>query len=90
MTASPDGHVLYAGGWKSGVWQSVDGGMHWKEAWRDEAIESIFCFLVDPERPDRIYAGTDGNGVYESLDGGGHWSFAGLRGGKIKHLFFYP
>jgi hypothetical protein len=37
-----------------------------------------------------VYAGTDGNGVYESSDGGMHWSFAGLRGGKIKHLFIYP
>lgn len=90
IAASADGRVMYAGGWKSGVWRSTNGGMRWEQLWRDDAVESFFCFLVDPERPEHVYAGTDGNGVYESSDGGVHWSFAGLRGGKIKHLFVYP
>jgi hypothetical protein len=90
IAASADGAVLYAGGWRSGVWRSTNGGMRWEQMWRDDAVESFFCFLVDPAQPDHVYAGTDGNGVYESSDGGMHWSFAGLRGGKIKHLFIYP
>lgn len=90
LGASPDGAALYAGGWKTGVWQSLDGGQHWNEIWRTDAIEALFCFLVDPADPHHVYAGTDGNGVYESADGGIHWSYAGLVGGKIKHLFFYP
>jgi len=90
IASSADSRVLYAAGWKSGVWRSTDGGMHWNETWRDVAIEAIFCFLVDRERPDHVFMGTDGNGVYESNDGGVHWSFAGLRGGKIKHLYVYP
>ncbi len=90
IAASADGGVMYAGGWRSGVWRSTDGGMHWEQRWRDDAVESFFCFLVDPANPDHVYAGTDGNGVYESSDGGIHWSFAGLRGGKIKHLYLYP
>jgi photosystem II stability/assembly factor-like uncharacterized protein len=90
MGASSDGAIMYAGGWKTGVWQSVDGGEHWNEIWRTDAIEALFCFLVDPADQQHVYAGTDGNGVYESADGGIHWSYAGLVRGKIKHLFFYP
>lgn len=90
IASSADGGVMYAGGWRSGVWRSTDGGVRWEQRWRDDAVESFFCFLVDPADPDHVYAGTDGNGVYESSDGGIHWSFAGLRGGKIKHLYLYP
>lgn len=85
-----DGRTLYAAGWQTGIWRSTDGGAVWAQVWQDPAIEGVFCFLVDPADAGHVFAGTDGNGVYESRDHGRTWSFAGLRGGKIKHLFLYP
>jgi photosystem II stability/assembly factor-like uncharacterized protein len=90
LGSSSDGGILYAGGWKTGMWQSADGGQNWNEIWRTDAIEALFCFAVDPADPNHVYAGTDGNGVYESVDGGKQWMYAGLAGGKIKQLYFYP
>jgi photosystem II stability/assembly factor-like uncharacterized protein len=90
MASSADGRTLFAAGWQTGVWRSTDGGSHWSELWHDNAINAIFCLMVDRDQPDHVFAGTDGNGVYESFDGGVHWSFAGLQGGKIKQLYVYP
>jgi photosystem II stability/assembly factor-like uncharacterized protein len=90
MASSADGRTVFAAGWQTGVWRSTDGGRHWSELWRDNAINAVFCLMVDRDQPDHVFAGTDGNGVYESLDGGKHWSFAGLAGGKIKQLYIYP
>ncbi|HSQ74392.1 MAG TPA: hypothetical protein VLT13_02475, partial [Bacteroidota bacterium] len=87
---SPDGKDLYAAGWETGIWHSGDGGQSWTVLWSPAGIQAFFCLLVDPLDTRHLFAGTDGNGVYESVDGGRRWSYAGLNGGKIKHLFFYP
>ena len=90
IASSPDGKDLYAAGWETGIWRSGDGGRSWTVLWSPAGIQAFFCLLVDPHDTRHVYAGTDGNGVYESVDGGLRWSYAGLNGGKIKHLFFYP
>ncbi|HSQ75002.1 MAG TPA: hypothetical protein VLT13_05570 [Bacteroidota bacterium] len=90
IASSPDGKDLYAAGWETGIWHSGDGGQSWTVLWSPAGIQAFFCLLVDPADTRHLYAGTDGNGVYESVDGGRRWSYAGLNGGKIKHLFFYP
>jgi len=81
---------MYAAGWETGIWRSRDRGRSWQVLWAPTTIQAFFCLLVDPNDARHLYAGTDGNGVYESLDGGDEWRYAGLNGGKIKHLFFYP
>ena len=90
LAASADGNQLYAAGWESGIWRSTDNGSTWEILWDPDAIQAFFCLLVDPRDPQHLYAGTDGNGVYESFDGGRMWKAAGLGGGKIKQLFYYP
>ena len=90
LAASPDGENLYAAGWETGIWHSGDGGQSWDVLWTPAGIQAFFCLLVDPHDTRHLYAGTDGNGVYESVDGGRGWTYAGLNGGRIKHLFFYP
>ncbi len=90
FAASSDGTTLYAAGWETGIWTSVDHGGTWEVLWAAENIQTFFSLLVDPVDQHHLYAGTDIHGVYESVDGGRQWKQAGLNGGKIKHLFFYP
>jgi len=90
ITSSTDGRELYAGGWMTGVWRSVDRGATWSPIWADPLVESVLCIFVDPENPRHLLVGTDGQGVVESRDGGRTWAHAGLYGGKIKQLAFYP
>jgi len=90
IAASTDGRQLYAAGWESGIWRSLDDGSTWELLWNPDDIQAFFCILVDPRNPQHLLAGADGNGVYESADGGRNWNPAGLGGGKIKQLFYYP
>jgi photosystem II stability/assembly factor-like uncharacterized protein len=90
ITSSPDGRTLYAGGWETGVWRSVDRGATWSPIWTDPSIECVFCVFVHPENPRHLLVGTDGQGIIETLDDGATWARAGLSGGKIKQIAFYP
>ena len=90
LTGSPDGSELYAAGWETGLWRSVDDGATWSKVWDAPGIEAIFSLLVDPRDPAHLFVGTDGNGLFESFDHAVHWQWAGLRGGKIKHIVMYP
>ncbi len=88
--ASSDGRDLYAAGWRSGLWRSVDGGASWFQVWRAEGIEAIYSIFVDPVDPSHLMAGTVGSGVYESLDRGRTWRWAGLSGAQVKQIELYP
>jgi photosystem II stability/assembly factor-like uncharacterized protein len=90
LAGSPDGSELYAAGWETGLWRSVDDGATWSKVWDAPGIDAIFSFLVDPRDSAHLFAGTDGNGLFESFDHAVHWQWAGLRGGKIKHIVMYP
>jgi photosystem II stability/assembly factor-like uncharacterized protein len=87
---SPDGSSLYAAGWKTGLWRSADAGKTWEKIFAENAVESIFDVLVDPNNPSHLLVGTDGQGIYESHDLGGSWRRAGLMGAKVKQMEFYP
>jgi hypothetical protein len=90
FAGSPDGREMYAAGWKTGLWRSVDDGARWSRVWDAPGIDAIFALLVDPRDPAHLFAGTDGNGLFESFDHAARWQWAGLRGGKIKHIVMYP
>jgi photosystem II stability/assembly factor-like uncharacterized protein len=87
---SPDGISLFAAGWKTGVWRSVDHGTSWTQIWDDPAVEGVFDVAVDPDNPRHLIIATDGQGVYESLDEGKTWTRAGLMAAKVKRIEFYP
>ena len=90
FAGSPDGREMYAAGWETGLWRSVDDGVTWGRVWDAPGIDAIFALLVDPRDPAHLLVGTDGNGLFESFDHAAHWQWAGLRGGKIKHIVMYP
>jgi len=90
FAGSPDGKEMYAAGWETGLWRSVDDGARWNKVWDAPGIDAIFALLVDPRDPTHLIVGTDGDGLFESCDHAAHWQWAGLRGGKIKHIVMYP
>ena len=90
ISSSPDGRQLYAAGWMTGVWRSLDEGETWSPIWNDPAIGAVFFVYVHPSNPEHLLVGTDGQGIVESQDGGVTWTRAGLFGGKIKQIAFYP
>ncbi len=90
FAGSPDASEMYAAGWETGLWRSTDDGATWIKVWDAPDIDAIFALLVDPRDPTHLFAGTDGNGLFESFDHAVHWQWAGLRGGKIKHIVMYP
>jgi photosystem II stability/assembly factor-like uncharacterized protein len=90
FAGSPDGRETYAAGWETGLWRSVDDGATWSKVWDAPGIDAIFALLVDPRDSTHLFVGTDGNGLFESFDRAAHWRWAGLRGGKIKHIVMYP
>ncbi len=89
-TIDASGDVLYAAGWHTGLLRSVDDGRTWSELWGPPEIEGMFCVFSSPTDPSHLLVGTDGQGIYETLDGGATWRCAGLSGGKIKQIAFYP
>ena len=90
LAASANGKDLYAAGWQTGVWRSEDGGATWKQVWSSPAFEAIYSICVDPQDASHILVGTVGAGLYESYDRGATWRHAGLMGGQVKQIEFYP
>ncbi len=90
LCASSDGHAMYAGGFKTGLWKSNDGGLSWNLLWENSDIEAIFTIFVHPDDPFHLMVGTSGQGIYESRDGGRTWVYAGLRGCHVKQIELYP
>ncbi len=81
---------VYAGGYRTGLWKSDDGGMSWQLLWQDNDIEAIFTIFIQPDHPKHILLGTSGQGVFESFDEGQTWTYAGLKGCHVKQIEFYP
>ena len=90
LCASSDGSTMYAGGYRTGLWKSYDGGLSWGPLWPGSDIEAIFTIFIDPEDPLHLMIGTSGQGIFESRDGGTTWLFAGLRGCHVKQIDLYP
>jgi photosystem II stability/assembly factor-like uncharacterized protein len=90
ISESPDGEHLYAGGWKTGLWESDNRGKSWRRIWSDPNVEGIFVVRADPRDGNHLLVGTDGQGVFESHDRGRSWKARGLGGAKVKQIEFYP
>jgi photosystem II stability/assembly factor-like uncharacterized protein len=90
VCVSPGQPRVYAGGYKTGLWKSDDGGVSWERLWQDNDIEAIFTLFLQPDNPKHLMMGTSGQGVFESFDEGKTWSYAGLKGCHVKQIEIYP
>ena len=90
ICVSPEKHTVYAGGYRTGLWKSDDGGVSWQLLWQNDDIEAIFALFQQPGDPKHLMMGTSGQGVFESFDEGKTWTYAGLKGCHVKQIEFYP
>jgi photosystem II stability/assembly factor-like uncharacterized protein len=83
--------TMYAGrgGYRCGVYKSVDGGEIWASASSGlpEALP-VWCSAVD--HSNIIYVGTFGDGVYKSINGAASWRPSGLQRIYILSLVISP
>ncbi len=69
--------TVYAGSYDSGVYKSLDAGVHWRAVNRGLvsgklAYPDVFALGVDPTDASTVYAGGE-FGVYKTTDGGSDW-----------------
>lgn len=88
--SSVDGAILYAGGYKTGVWRSEDKGEKWSQVWSAPEIEAVYCILIDPNNVRHLLVGTNGKGIFESNDQATTWRPAGLPRAHVKQIEIYP
>ena len=88
--ASRTGADIYAAGWKTGLWRSIDLGASWRQVWSAPGVEAVYSLFVYPADADHLLVGTVGNGILESLDRGASWRAAGLDGTQVKQIELYP
>ncbi len=90
IAISPGGDTAYAGGYRTGLWRSLDRGRFWQRIEIPAKIEAIYAVTINPANKDHIVIGTNGEGVFESFDGGITWNHAGLFGAHIQQVEFIP
>ena len=70
-------NILYAGSWGSGMYKSLDGGVHWFLINYGLDYLYINSLVMDPTNPSILYAGTYEGGVYKTTNGGITWMHTG-------------
>ncbi|HLE56486.1 MAG TPA: hypothetical protein VJB15_05330 [Rhodothermia bacterium] len=65
---------LLAGGWKTGILESMDEGAHWKRIDDDLPAEDVHGIAFSRGTDGLVIAGTMNDGVFISRDGGIHWT----------------
>jgi photosystem II stability/assembly factor-like uncharacterized protein len=82
LAQAPSNPKVYVAGTLSGVYRSVDGGVHWTEISPPGSTElhEIESVAIDPMNTDTIYAGT-WHLPWKTTDGGAHW--ANIKKGLI-------
>jgi photosystem II stability/assembly factor-like uncharacterized protein len=93
--------TYYVGAASGGIWETIDGGIHWKPVFDREPVSSIGALAVAPSNPSIVWAGTGesfirshismGWGIFRSVDGGATWRLAGLENtGRIARIAVDP
>jgi photosystem II stability/assembly factor-like uncharacterized protein len=80
--------IIYAAVGPSGLWKSIDNGIHWAPVFDKQGTASIGTVAVSQSHPDIVWVGTGeatsrnsigiGDGIYKSTDGGHSWKHMGL------------
>jgi photosystem II stability/assembly factor-like uncharacterized protein len=75
LTAAPSNPKTLVAGTLKGVYQSVDGGEHWKliSPEGSQELHEVESIALDPVDPHIIYAGT-WHLPWKTVDGGQHWT----------------
>ncbi len=90
-------NIYYVGGAGGGVFKTTDGGISWKNVFKDEPSLSIGAMAIAPSNPNYIWVGTGeanlrndiitGKGVFFSPDAGKTWQYMGLKDvGQISRI----
>jgi hypothetical protein len=93
LAASPtDPKTIYVATAGGGVWETVDGGVHWSPLTDNQSTLFMGAIAIAPNSPNVIYAGTGeatnsglsfyGRGILKSTDFGQHWSLITGNAGK--------
>jgi hypothetical protein len=77
---------MAAGGYKTGLLLSDDGGTHWKRVPTD--APSIQSLAFDPDVPGRLWIGTIEEGIFYLDTGDLAWTDAGLPEATVRELLF--
>lgn len=94
-------YVYYVGSAGGGVFKTADGGVSWKNVFKNQATGSIGTLAIDPSNHNVIWVGTgdpnvrntaiDGAGIYRSTDAGRTWKRMGLKNaGQISSIAVNP
>jgi photosystem II stability/assembly factor-like uncharacterized protein len=74
-----DSDIILAGTY-SGVWKTVDGGIHWSPLNEQKKYKNIQTIAIDPSNSDTYYIGTYNSihsGLFRSNDAGATWTWLG-------------
>jgi hypothetical protein len=82
-------NTIYAGTNASGLWKTVDGGLHWNNITDNIGMPGLGVqdVVIDPANSNKMYIATGvttygkngyGIGVYKTIDGGNTWSSTSL------------
>jgi photosystem II stability/assembly factor-like uncharacterized protein len=92
--------TCYAATAASGLWKSIDGGIHWKPIADDQPTSTFGSLAIAPSDPNVIYAGSGeanirgnieiGNGIYKSSDAGKSWKHVWKQEGQIGTMLVHP
>jgi photosystem II stability/assembly factor-like uncharacterized protein len=92
--------TYYAGVAAGGVWNSSDGGIHWKPIFDDQPPATIGALAIAPSDPSVLYVGSGeanirgnvqpGNGIYKSTDAGKTWKHVWKQEGQIGTMIVHP
>ena len=79
LAVSPhNGNLLLFGSRRSGLWRSLDAGLHWSRIKSLKASPRADIGLInvafDPQAAERIYLSAYGDGIYQSDDAGSTWT----------------
>ncbi|MEY4593864.1 MAG: hypothetical protein RIQ47_274, partial [Bacteroidota bacterium] len=85
--ASSNTDVLYAGAETSGLYKTIDKGLHWNMTLDDR--EYYTSVVVDPSNSDVVYAGSNDK-INKSTDGGATWTTSTFSCGDVNRIIIDP
>ena len=77
---------MYAAGYVTGVYRSVDGGRRWRRVNQGLTDLTFHSLAVDPRNSRRVYAASHGGGIFRTDNAGETWRHVGKAGAQVWHI----